>query len=113
MKVSGPAMPSALRLFLVCQSLSAFSIFGPNSPSASMPSLACSRRTGSPDSPFFRIAMSPSALVRFGVYGAPTKPPSLAALLLPKRAEHKPEDGHARKCRHGLLLERLLDKGLY
>ncbi len=34
MKVSGPATPSAARPFLVCQSLRAFSVPGPNSPSA-------------------------------------------------------------------------------
>jgi hypothetical protein len=36
--VSGPATPSAVRPFFVCQSLRAFSVPGPKVPSASMPS---------------------------------------------------------------------------
>src|SRR6476619_3463335 len=59
MNVSGPAMPSGVRLllYLACHSFNAFSVFEPNSPSVSTPNLACSRLTGSPDVPFLRIAM--------------------------------------------------------
>src|SRR3954454_22281218 len=62
MKVSGPAMPSGASAFFVCHALRAFAVFAPNSPSASTPSLACSRLTGSPDVPCLSIAMDRSSV---------------------------------------------------
>ena len=117
MNVSGPAMPSGVRLFyfFVCHSFNAFSVFEPNSPSVSTPNLACSRLTGSPDVPFLRIAMMscglalrPCGLCELGRFLLGREPP-LRRQMIDHAREMLTQSGKQLIALHTCLLHEIFD----